>query len=153
MSVTRNKKGRFSLKTKVLHKSDSSAHQNQLQVQIETFGKLFKASTEHLKLKIGQKVKATVQLVKDYGLIAAIEGFGDLTGFIVNEQKSSGKHYKVGSVLECIVLDIDMSKMIVDLSERLAESKEKEAPQGNQKAVVELNKEQYLIVTFKKARN
>ena len=34
VSVTRNTKGRFSLKTKVWHKSDSMAHQNQLQVQI-----------------------------------------------------------------------------------------------------------------------
>jgi len=31
------------------------------------------------------KVKATVQLVKDYGLIAAIEGYQNFTGFIVNE--------------------------------------------------------------------
>lgn len=65
---------------------------------------------------------ATVQLVKDYGLIAAIEGFKE-TGFVVNEQKATGKHYKAGTVINCIVLDIDTSKMIVDLSERLAESK------------------------------
>lgn len=69
------------------------------------------------------KVKAKVQLVKDYGLIAALEGHDDFTGFIVNEQKSSGKLYKVGSDLECIVLDIDTSKKIVDLSEKLAENK------------------------------
>lgn len=86
------------------------------------FSQLFRLSTEALNLKIGEKVKATVQLVKDYGLITAVEGHPDLTGFVVNEQKSSGKQYKVGSVVECIVLDIDSAKMMVDLSERLAES-------------------------------
>lgn len=84
-----------------------------------------------------------MQLVKDYGLIAALEGHSDLTGFVVNEQKSSGKNYKVGSVLECIVLDIDIAKMIVDLSERLAESSKpaSDLAPGNHKAIVELNKE------------
>jgi predicted RNA-binding protein (virulence factor B family) len=53
------------------------------------------------------------------------------------------------------VLDIDTSKMIVDLSERLAESKASKDfdLKAAQKAIVELNKEQYLIVTFKKARH
>ena len=58
-------------------------------------------------------------------------------------------------MLDCIVLDIDTGKKIADLSERLAEtksSKDKEIKDGDQKAIVELNKEQYLIVTFKKSR-
>jgi uncharacterized OB-fold protein len=38
-----------------------------------------------MAIKIGMKVNATVQLVKDYGLITAIEGFKDVTGFVVNE--------------------------------------------------------------------
>jgi hypothetical protein len=51
------------------------------------------------------------------------------------------------------VLDIDTAKMIVDLSERLTESKSsKELSSGSHKAIVELNKEQYLIVSFKKSR-
>jgi predicted RNA-binding protein (virulence factor B family) len=54
------------------------------------------------------------------------------------------------------VLDIDAAKMIVDLSERLAESKaSKDSSKDlkkNHKAIVELNKEQYLILTFKNAR-
>ena len=154
MSVTRNTKGRFSLKTKVLHKSFPLAHQSQLEAQLASFSQLFKWSTEALNLKIGAKVKATVQLVKDYGLITALEGHPDLTGFIVNEQKSSGKQYKVGTVVECIVLDIDTAKMIVDLSERLAEASKpaRELSQGDHKAIVELNKEQYLILSFKKSR-
>lgn len=98
------------------------------------------------------KVKATVQLVKDYGLIAAIEGHPDFTGFVVNEQKASGKTYKISSVVECIVLDIDSNKKIADLSERLIESKTSKLKFENQKAIVELNKEQYLIVSLKKAR-
>jgi len=46
VSVTRNTKGRFSLKTKVLHKSDPTAHQSQLEAQITAFNQIFKASTE-----------------------------------------------------------------------------------------------------------
>lgn len=156
VSVTKNKKGRFSLKSKVLHKSDPSAHQSQLESQLNAFNSLHKASVSNLSIKIGQRVKAKVQLVKDYGLIAAILGHDGVTGFVVNEQKQSGKQYKVGQEIDCIVLDIDTGKMIADLSERLADPSAK-APKDlstdkPHKAIVELNKEQYLIVTFKKAR-
>ena len=62
-------------------------------------------------------------MVKDYGLILEIidESSQGMTGFIVNEQKlKSDKVYKTGeTVLDCIVLDIDFEKQIVDLSERL----------------------------------
>ena len=65
-------------------------------------------------LRIGQKVRAKVQLVKDYGLILEIvdESNQGMTGFIVNEQKlKSDKIYKAGNtLLECIVLDIDFEK-------------------------------------------
>ena len=42
-------------------------------------------------MKIGGRVKGTVQLVKDYGLIVAIDGHELVTGFIFNEQKKSSK--------------------------------------------------------------
>lgn len=94
--------------------------------------------------------------MKDYGLIVEIAGQeSSLTGFIVNEQKrKADKTYKVGDKLkDCVVLDIDFEKRIVDLSERLAistsdqeetKSGKKGKPtrdSGFQKAVVELNKE------------
>ena len=49
-----------------------------------------------------------------------------MTGFIVNEQKlKTDKVYKVGDTIQdCIVLDIDFEKKIVDLSERLVASEE-----------------------------
>ena len=55
-----------------------------------------------------------MQLVKDYGLILEImdQKSQGMTGFIVNEQKiKSDKVYKIGeTVLDCIVLDIDLEK-------------------------------------------
>ena len=114
-------------------------------------------------LMIGQKVQAKVQLVKDYGLILDIVGSsGSMTGFIVNEQKlKQDKSYKVGEkISDLVVLDIDFEKKIVDLSERLTvneeskQAKKKDAQQGGfQKAVVELNKEQYLVVSLKADRS
>ena len=85
-----------------------------------------------------------------------------MTGFIVNEQKlNTEKTYKVGEVIsDCVVLDIDFEKKIVDLSERLVsneeskKAKKKDAKQeGFQKAVVELNKEKYLVVSLKADRS
>ena len=82
-------------------------------------------------MRVGQKVKAQVQLVKDYGLILQLvakdstnNSSNNMTGFIVNDQLAHlDKGYKVGQVLsECIVLDTDPEKHIVDLSERLASS-------------------------------
>lgn len=86
-----------------------------------------------------------------------------MTGFIVNQQKKKiDKLYKAGeTIVDSIILDIDYEKKIVELSERLVgqeESKQanasKKAPGKTefQKAVVELNKEQYLVVTLKSDR-
>lgn len=49
-----------------------------------------------------------------------------MTGFIVNEQKLKlVKTYKVGETISnCVILDIDIEKKIVDLSERLAVNEE-----------------------------
>jgi len=66
--------------------------------------------------------------VKDYGLILDIKSQGEasdrMTGFIVNDQKKKAdKVYKAGETeVECIVLDIDFEKKIVELSERLVSS-------------------------------
>lgn len=47
-----------------------------------------------------------------------------MTGFIVNDQKANAeKAYKAGELLkDCVILDIDPEKKIIDLSERLAAS-------------------------------
>jgi ribosomal protein S1 len=46
------------------------------------------------------------------------------TGFIVNEQKASLKaNYKVGQKINAVILDIDFEKKIIDLSEKLHDSK------------------------------
>ena len=49
-------------------------------------------------MQFGQRLEATVQLAKEYGLILDIPNQDDeesqLTGFIVNEQKKSSKEYK-----------------------------------------------------------
>ena len=64
-------------------------------------------------------------MVKDYGLILDIVGSNSsaaMTGFIVNEQKlNQAKSYSVGETIsDCVILDIDFEKKIVDLSARLA---------------------------------
>jgi len=53
-------------------------------------------------------------LVKDYGLIVKVDD--TYTGFIVNEQRSQQKGYKVGQTLKATVLDVDHDKKIIDLS-------------------------------------
>lgn len=56
-------------------------------------------------------------------------------------------------------MDIDFEKEIVDLSEKIAEKSSKKAKEqpikkgSQQKAVVELNKEHYLIVSYKSNPN
>ena len=69
------------------------------------------------------QVQASVQLVKDYGLILSIEDVsGEFTGFMANEQLASSKQYKTGAQLTCVVLDVDTDKKIIELSERLTTS-------------------------------
>lgn len=57
--------------------------------------------------------------------------------------------------LNCLVLDIDFEKEILDLSEKLAEktTSNQTIKIGNQyKVTVELNKEDYLLVSFKQSK-
>lgn len=63
------------------------------------------------------------------------------------------KNYKKGQVLECRLLDVDSEKKIIDLSEKLgnAESQDSSKKMGN-KVLVELVKENYLVVTLKSNR-
>jgi len=62
-------------------------------------------------------------------------------------------------MLKCRVLDIDPVKKIADLSEKLGNSKtlkssNKEFKSGSEtKAIVELNKDNYLITTLKNDRS
>jgi hypothetical protein len=64
----------------------------------------------------------------------------------------SKKEYKEGQKLNTIVLDIDYEKELLDLSEKLADTSSKsiQIKEGHQyKAVVELNKDDYLLISFK----
>ena len=102
--------------------------------------------------------------MKDYGIIAQItsETSGIQTGFILNDHKLSSK-YKPGQSLKCRVLDIDYSKKIADLKELSdktsgevvikASSKKAMKPEHKTKAIVELNKEGYLVVSVKSSRS
>lgn len=90
--------------------------------------------------------------MKDYGLILSIND--EYTGFVVNEQRASGKSYKPGQVLKTVVLDIDRDKHMLDLSERLAEvAPSSKAIKDAAKVCVELTKENYMIVCFKQDRS
>ena len=157
-----SKTSRLSLKKTVVDSADPQSGRRDQAALLKSFEKLtghaFSASNT---LKIAQKVQAKVQLVKDYGLILGIEGQEEMTGFIVNEQlKKADKTKKVGDSVSCVVMDIDFDKKIVDLSERLATKDQEETKQAKsakqttlQKAVVELNKEQYLVVSLKADRS
>ena len=116
------KTGMLSLKRTVVCAADPQAIKRDSLTLISAFEKLHKSQESQGDLQIGGKCHGKVQLVKDYGLIIQIDGSEDgLTGFIVNEQKASvDKTYKADKTkLDCIVLDIDAEKRIVDLSERL----------------------------------
>jgi hypothetical protein len=57
--------------------------------------------------------------------------------------------------MSCIVLDIDFEKELLDLSERLASEKisaSKVKVGANFKVTVELNKDDYLLVSFKQSK-
>ena len=72
----------------------------------------------------------------------------------MNDQKA-GTKYKQGQTLSCVVLDIDPVKNIADLSEKLlcVKTKDHEVKVGKTyKALVELNKESYLILSIKNNR-
>ncbi len=91
---------------------------------------------------------ATVQLVKEYGLILKVSE--DYTGFIINEQQKSGKTFKEGASIEGTLLDIDCDRKMLDLSERVI--KDAKAGKDKSKAVVELTKDSYMIVSLKQNR-
>lgn len=109
---------------------------------------------------MGETVAAHVSLAKDYGNIVGVEKYPGLTGFILTEHLTQKKEYKEGQKLNCVVLDIDFEKEILDLSEKLAEKKTegKVAGSGSVKvahqyrAIVELNKEDYLLISFKQSK-
>lgn len=128
-AAVNSKTGRLSLKRSVVESTDSAAVKRDQLSMIQAFDKLsaYAINSSDNSLKIAQKVTGKVQLVKDYGLIVEIVD-SDMTGFIVNEQKrKADKTYKVGDTLtDCVVLDIDFEKRIVDLSERLTTPAEQE---------------------------
>ena len=154
-----NTKDRLCLKRIVVNAVDSESNKRDSFALIKSFGKLSQAAVSSLKIKIGMAVKATVQLIKDYGLILQVDGVtdeDDLTGFVANEQLASSKTYKVGAQLTCVVLDVDTDKKIIELSERLVSDKaadQEKKLKENQKAIIEMNNEKYLVVTLKSNRS
>ena len=88
--------------------------------------------------------------MKDYGIIVQLEN--NQTGFIINDHKLNQK-YKQWQSLKCIVLDVDPEKRIVDLSEKAFKNTEKSIKNVHSyKGIVELNKDNYLIVSIKNNR-
>lgn len=158
MRASKNKLDRLTLKASVIYHQDreQSMLAKDKEVQIKSFFEEVKAQQESYKLQIGEKVEARVSLAKDYGNIVSVEKYPGLTGFILSEHLTNKKEYKEGSKVSCIVLDLDFEKEILDLSERLGEKQAGHAVTikvGHQyKAVVELNKEDYLLVSFKQSK-
>jgi len=48
------------------------------------------------QLQAGERVKAEISLVKEYGNIVAVEKYPSLTGFVLTEHLNSKKDYKEG---------------------------------------------------------
>lgn len=106
--VAVNKLGRLCTKESVIEpclSGQGSGGKSDKEVQLDTFVDHFSTNLSSCPLKIGDVVEATVQLVKDYGVISQItteneqgESEQAMTGFVVNEQRkfTDKKHYKVG---------------------------------------------------------
>lgn len=73
------------------------------------------------------------------------------TGFIINELIKSDKKFKPGASVEATLLDIDCDKKMLDLSERVV-IKDTKSVKDKSKAVVELTKDSYMIVSLKSDR-
>ena len=72
--------------------------------------------------KIGNYIKGTIQMIKDYGIIINLNG--KLAGLILKSNLSKSiEEYKVGQQIYCRVLDVDYDKSIVDLSEENLDAK------------------------------
>ena len=136
--------------------------QQDKEVQIRAFYSQVEPLLVAEDIKIGTKLKAEVSLVKDYGAIVAPEKYPGLTGFILLEQIEG--EVKEGQVIEAIVMDMDFEKEIIDLSHKMAKltggkmaakvSTAAPLKNGQQyRARVELNKEDYLLISFKSHPN
>lgn len=88
-------------------------------------------------------------MVKEYGLILKVSE--QYTGFIINELIKSDKKFKPGASIEATLLDIDCDKKMLDLSERVV-IKDTKSVKDKSKAVVELTKDSYMIVSLKSDR-
>lgn len=158
MRASKNKLDRITLKAPVIYHKDREATLNaDKDVQIKTLYRDLKPHHDFYELKIGEKVATHVTLAKDYGNIVSCDKYPTLTGFILNEHLIPKKEYKEGQKLSCVILDIDFEKEILDLSEKLADKAMSANPSsikvGHQyKVVVELNKEDYLLVSFKQSK-
>lgn len=155
--ATKNKLERLTLKQSVIYHQDGDAKREQGDKETQILGLYSQVKGQHAfhKVQAGDRVKAEISLVKDYGNIVGVEKFPSLTGFVLSEHLNPKKEYKEGQEISCVVLDIDFEKEILDLSERLAEAKPAPAQVkvGHQyRVTVELNKEDYLLVSFKQSR-
>lgn len=82
-----------------------------------------------------------------------------MTGFVLTEHLNAKKEYKEGQHIHCLVMDIDFEKEILDLSEKLFDKQSSDKATGTvkvghqYKATVELNKEDYLLISFKQSKS
>lgn len=86
--VAVNKLGRLCTKAKVIEACVESTEADKV-LQINSFCKQFSSNLKEMGVKLGQEIEASVQLVKDYGIIVQIEGENVQTGFIINDHKGA----------------------------------------------------------------
>jgi ribosomal protein S1 len=114
-----------------------------------------KAGIDWNKYKAGSIVKGTVTKVEEFGVILSLDA--KVNGF-AHLKQVAGKA-EVGSEVECVVLDVDKMKSIVDVSIRTEllnqvrgnDSSKAAEPLKKDKqvdAVVELIKANYLILSL-----
>jgi hypothetical protein len=65
--------------------ADPNQAKKDREVQLKAMNKVSCQAMESFGVSVGMKIQATVQLVKEYGLILSIPSAPELTGFIVNE--------------------------------------------------------------------
>lgn len=157
--AAKNKLDRLTLKQSVIYHMHRGAENEQKdrEAQITSLFNQMKAQHASYNIKVGEKVQAQISLVKDYGNIVGVEKYPGLTGFILTEHLVAKKEYKEGQKMSCVVLDIDFEKEILDLSEKLAEKSDAKTAgtvkvAHQYRAVVELNKEDYLLISFKQSK-
>jgi hypothetical protein len=171
MRVVKDAKA-YSLKSSSLYdsKSGQGAYYSDKQILTKALALERKLLLENVEAEMGVKVGhnhgLSVKMAKDsYILVGSSSESQAVTGFVVEDHCSKEpQKYKAGEQVLCRVLDIDYEKKLADLSQvvsnhqnppinSILKQSAKYPVNEAEKAVVELNKESYLIVSLKKNRN